>query len=214
MSEALIASLQKRIDDLTGQVAQLNAEGKTRRIENKRIKAELEDARGQVAALTTQRDTLQNQANAGPAELQAQVADLQGKLLARDHRDAFGGVKEFSVKGEDGKESKYTLNKGVSVDDLWTALGYKAEGETPDAAKVSGLLSGAVATKPYLFAPASGETPTNAAGAATTAAGHGVGRPGPGASRSVTLPPAERPSASSVVAADYAKTGRTVPGRL
>src|SRR4051812_29852182 len=113
MSDVLISAQQKQITDLLAQVAQLNAEGKTRRIENKRLKGELETATGQVATLTTERDGFKAKAESGPTEHTAKIAELEGQLLSRDHTDAFAGVREFGVKSKaaDGTETetKYTL---------------------------------------------------------------------------------------------------------
>jgi len=186
MSDALIASLQRRVDDLTAQNATLSAEAKDRRIAGKKLKAELEALKATHGQLAKDFDELKGKATAAPSEKDAKIAELEGKLLARDHKDAFAGVAEFKVKGQDGQEADYTLRKGVSVEALWTNLQYKAEGETPDAAKISGLLAGAVATHPYLFEPKPAQAAEGAPGGANGPIVTGRREAGPGAGKGVS----------------------------
>jgi hypothetical protein len=156
-------ALLKRISQLEGDLAAANSEAAKRR---KAFKAEVAahaETKAQLATITTDRDNWKSKVEAGPNGLANQVAELQGKLDARDHSDAFlGKPKEaptFTVKGQDGKEVKYTLNEGVSLNDVWDAIKYTAKGEVPDAAKVTAAFQQAQGAKPYLFKVATGETP-------------------------------------------------------
>jgi hypothetical protein len=176
MSEVLIASLQKRIEELTGEVASLKGESKDRRIKGKVLATELEQARAEAARLATERDGYKVKAESGPAEFLGKIAELEGKLTARDHRDAFARVREFA--GPDGK--KYQLREGVDVDALWQLTGYKAEGQAPDAQAISARLGEAAKAHPYLFevaAPAPGGA-TRPHASPGREAGPGVGKPG------------------------------------
>ena len=163
MSEALISSLQAEINRLNAKNAELASEAKDRRIKSKSLQTELDATKSQLAAISTEHETLKSKASAAPAEKDATIAELQGKLLARDHRDAFAGTKEFELAGADGKATKYKLADGVTVDAVWQLSGYKAEGATPDAKVISEHLGRAQAAHPFLFS----EVADPAAAAAT-----------------------------------------------
>lgn len=200
MSEVLIASLQKRIEELTGEVTALKGESKDRRIKGKTLATELEKLRAESAALRDERDRYKAQTEAKPGEEAARIAELEGKLLAREHRDAFAKVRDFA--GPDGK--KYQFREGVDVDAVWQLTGYKAEGAMPDAQAISAKLGDAVTAHPYLFA----EVATIAPGGATRPplnqgreAGPGAGKPG-----SNTL--------SSAAGGQRSPRDGMVPGRL
>lgn len=214
MSETLIASLQKRINDLTDENTGLKSEAKDRRIANGKLKKDLEAATKSVDTLTKERDELKNAAASGPKELTDKIASLEGQILSRDHKEAFAGVKEFKVKGEDGKETEFTLNDGVTVDALWKHLDYKPEGDKPDAAKITGLMGEAAKSASYLFKPKA-DAATSEAGASKQPLQGQRREPGPGSGTRVLNPAnSERPSAAAIVDARFAKTGRTLPGRL
>ena len=215
MSEALIASLQKRIDDLSTENTNLKSEAKDRRIANGKLKKDLETATKSNETLTKERDDLKTAAASGPKDLTDKIASLKGELLSRDHKAAFAGVKQFNVKGEDGKETAYTLNDGVTVDALWKHLDYKPEGDKPDEAAISGLLGGAVKSANYLFKPAAADAATSEAGASQQPNPMARREPGPGSGTRVLNPAnSERPSVAAIVDADWAKSGRTIAGRL
>lgn len=173
MSEVLIASLQKRIEELTGELAGVKAASKERQQKGKVAAAELERLRAESAALATERDTYRARAEAGPVELNAKVAELEGMLRARDHRDAFAKVKEFT--SPDGK--KYQFREGVDVESLWQLTGYRAEGATPDAQAITAKLGEAATAHPFLFAEVA-PTPTRPHAGPVLTAGPGVGKPG------------------------------------
>jgi FtsZ-binding cell division protein ZapB len=199
MSEALIASLQAEIGRLNQKNAELAAEAKDRRIKSKKTTAELDELKAKHAALSTEHDGLKTQAAAAPSEKDRTIAELQGKLLARDHRDAFGSVKEFEgPPGEDGAPKKYRLNDGVTVDAVFKQTDYKAEGATPDAKAVSEHYLKALAAHKYLFAEA---TATDAA-ASQQPASLGRREAGPGA-RTSSPTTTVTPSVAARVDAEY-----------
>lgn len=214
MSDAALSALQRRVDELVSENATLKSEAKTRRHKSNKLQDEVDRLTKELGTVTAERDGLKTKVDAKPGELQAEIDRLQGELLSRDHRDAFAGVREFTVKDKDGKDAKYTLNDGVAVEDLWTTLKYKAEGDKPDAAKITGLLQQAAASKPYLFKPA-GEAPKSDPGGSQQPSTTARREPGPGSGTRVTTPvTGERPSTASIVQADFAKSGRTIPGKL
>lgn len=215
--------LQDRIDELEEQVTKLKAEAKDRRLRGTKLQEQLDAAAEERDAAVKERDALKTKADAGPKQYTDRIAELEAKLASHDHRDAFRGVADFTVKSKDkdGKdvETKYSLNDGVAIEDVWSKAEYKPAGDVPDEAKVRGVLEGAFAKAKYLFktTPADkGETPKTEAGASTTAIRTQSVTPGPGASRSVSTSSGstERPTVANAVMADYAKTGRKVPGRL
>lgn len=113
MSEALIASLNQRITALEGEKANLKAALKEARNETKTIKAEFEKLNAEANELLGEYEQLEQQANAAPDELQSRIAELQGQLATRDHRDAFRAkAKELGVKDK-------------AVDDLYNLSGLK-----------------------------------------------------------------------------------------
>jgi TolA-binding protein len=166
MSDALIHSLQKRIDDLTGENASLKSENISRRKALKETKSAFEKLQAEHGQATKERDDYKGKAEAGPTELTSKIADLEGKLRSRDHRDAFSAVKDFEVLGQDGNPSKFKLREGVTIEALMKLTDYKAEGETPDAKAVTTRLGDAMKANPGLF-EAAGETPTHAPGGAS-----------------------------------------------
>lgn len=103
MSDQLIASLNQRVSELTSQNAQLNAALKQERGQRKALRTDLEQLQGQVTTLTTERDGWKQKAEAAPGEQSQRVADLEGQLRQRDHRDGFreaalaAGVKPEAV---------------------------------------------------------------------------------------------------------------------
>jgi hypothetical protein len=154
MSDISEAGLAKRVEELSAENASLKAENRDRRIRNKAATTELEDLRAQVKLVETERDGFKTTATALPGEKDATIASLTGKLLARDHRDAFAAVKDFDgvVDPKTGKTPKYKLADGVTIDALWQLSQYKAEGATPDAQAVTTKLGEAAKAHPFLFA--------------------------------------------------------------
>jgi FtsZ-binding cell division protein ZapB len=217
MSDTALAALQTRIDQLTTDNTNLKAEAKDRRHKGAELKKQNEKLTKDLETITVERDDLKVSATKGPKELNDKIADLEGKLRSRDHRDAFAKVKEFKVKGEgegdDAKEVVYTLNEGVDIPAVWKHLEYKAEGDAPDEAKITGLLAGAIKTSSFLFKP-KGDAPESEAGASKNPITTQRREPGPGSGTQPNKPASERPSLSATIATDYAKTGRTIPGRL
>lgn len=210
MSDVLITSLQQRINELQTENATIKAEAKDRRLKAKGLTGELETLRKQVTDLTAERDQVRQKAEAGPTEFTARIAELEGQLRTRDHRDAFSGVKDFETVGPDGKPAKYRLNDGVKPEAIWQLTGYKAEGETPDAATVTTRYAEALQAHPYLFAAASPETGTTAPGGATRPITVQPRESGPGGRTSMsnnTLPP----SATAQVEASH---GNRPAGRI
>jgi hypothetical protein len=207
MSEALISQLQRQIDSLTSENATLKGEAKDRRIAGKRLKAELETARGQLASLTTERDAaLKGRDEAAkaladsPSEWQRKFTELQGQVVRRDHRDAWA------------KALGDQLADKVSPEDVWSKIpDFKAEGDLPSAEAIAERAKAVREAAPYLFKPA--ETAGQAAaGAATEPITTGRREAGPGAGRGVETRPQTDPLATTQ--AHNNKAGIGVFGRL
>lgn len=142
MSDAIIASLQRRIDELTGENATLKSEAKNRRIAGKKAGQELADLRKDHDALVKDRDSWKGKAEAAPSDLAEKVKQLEGQIRDGKHRSAFAKAAEAA-----GVEPK-------AVEDLWTLSGYKAEADEPDAPSIERAIAGAKEARPYLFRPA------------------------------------------------------------
>jgi hypothetical protein len=154
MSDISEAGLAKRIEELSAENASLKSENKDRRIRNKAAATELETLRTKLATVSADFDAVKKTATALPAEKDATIADLTGKLRSRDHRDAFAAVGTFDgpVDPKTGKAPKHKLADGVSIDAVWQLAGYKPDGETPSAQTVAARLGEAAKAHPFLFA--------------------------------------------------------------
>src|SRR4051794_8172048 len=115
MSEANATdALLRRISQLETELAETRTEAKTRR---QALKAERDAhtaTKAELTTVTTDRDGLKAKLESGPSGgLAAQVDELKGQLLARDHGAAFAKVPAFEFKGADGKPARLELNEGV-----------------------------------------------------------------------------------------------------
>jgi hypothetical protein len=151
MSEELIKSLNQRISELEKSKADLHAALKIERKEHKSLKeqhddllskvdAEFEAVDAEKAELTSKLQEYESKFKAAPDEKDATITELQGKILERDHRDAWNKVI--------GSE----LHDKASVEKLWREVEYKPEGE-PDPAKITEWVGKAKEAAPYLFRP-------------------------------------------------------------
>lgn len=155
MSDDTIDFLQKRLTTLEADNARLQAENKDRRIKHKTAAAELDKLRADLITVTKERDDHKTLAEQQPKDLTTKIATLEGQIRHRDHRDAFGQVKEFEVSAGDGKGlKKYRLADGVTPDAIWKQTGYVPEGETPDGKAVAARYGEALQAHPFLFAEA------------------------------------------------------------
>lgn len=146
MSEALIASLNNRISQLETDKAQLGQALKQSRGEAKAAKAERDQLATSARDLTAERDRLKAAADAGPADLQARIAGLEGEIAGRDHRDSFRDAALASgVKPE-------------AVGDLYSLSGLKPGDAAPKPEDFAGFLSSAKEGRPWAF----GEAPAPA----------------------------------------------------
>lgn len=170
MSEVSIENLQEQVRALSAENSSLRAENADRREKGQAVKRELADLKDEYATIAKQRDEFRARAEAGPVELEGKIAELEGTLRARDHRDAFAAVREFV--GPDGK--KYNLAPKVTTEAVWSQLGYKPEGEKPDGQAIAARYGKALESHPYLFAEVSAR-PTPGTG---QVAGPGGGKPG------------------------------------
>ena len=151
MSDELIRSLNARITELTNDNASLRAEAKDRRIKAKTVTAERDELKAQLGTLTTDRDTWKGKAEAAPGDKDRRIAELEGTIRTRDHKDAFNRLaKDAGVRTD-------------AVDDLWNLSGYKADTDQVDEARINQLIGEARTGRAYLFSTA-GETPAAGSG--------------------------------------------------
>lgn len=174
MSDALIASLNQRIAELTNNKAKLNSALREARSEAKTAKESAESASKQLATLASERDTLAAQASAGPEDLLKQVAELKGQIAARDHRDGFKAA---------------AVAAGVApsaLDDLYALSGMKPGDDPAKPEDFVAYLTEAKTARPWAFtgeAPSSsGQTQAGTAGTQGTLA-LAATQPPPGAGR-------------------------------
>lgn len=150
MSDELIKSLNQRISELETKNTQLNVALRVERKDAKAVKEQLDDVLAKVdeefGAFDTEKEELSTKlaeyeakANAAPDEKDATIKELQGKILERDHRDAW--------KTAIGPE----LSDKADISDVWSKAQYKPEGEPPDAAKITEWVGKAKEAAPYLF---------------------------------------------------------------
>lgn len=177
MSEVLIASLQKRIDELTSENATIKQEAKSRRLKGKSLQEELDGLKTQVDSLTKERDTLKAAATAQPHELQSTIDTLRSQIRERDHKDAFKRLaKDAGAKTEDN-----------AIADLWNASGYKADSDAIDDAKITAAIASALAGRDWLKAAQAPDGANGNGAGASTQTAHGADNgnrlPGPGVNR-------------------------------
>jgi hypothetical protein len=148
VSDELIKSLQRRVNELESETINLKAEAKDRRVKGKKLSEENETLKGTVTNLSKDRDDWKSKAETSAPELAAKVSELEGMIRVGTHRKAFDtAAAAQGVRPE-------------AIDDLWTLSGYKAEGDTPDPAAISSTIETVKAAKSYLFQPAEGQGQT------------------------------------------------------
>lgn len=151
MSDELIKSLNRRIEELDKQKSDLDVALRIARKEKKEIKAQFDelsakyetDTKGfdsEKTELAKKVEEYEAKFKAAPDEKDATIGELKAKLLERDHRDAW--------KDAIGSE----LHEKASVEKLWREIEYKPDGD-PDPAKITEFVSKAKESAPYLFRP-------------------------------------------------------------
>ncbi len=199
MSDTLIASLQKRIDELTAENATLRSEAKDRRLKGKALREENEQYARALEDLAAERDKYKAAIEAKPGELQATVDELRGRLRDRDHRDRFQTLAR-----------KAGVAEGKALDDLWQLSGYKPESDDIDESKITAAIGTALEGRDWLKAAPAPEG-TNGKGGQTAAkqtapaAAHETRSAGPGASRGGS---ATTPDFDAVLKAKYPNASR------
>lgn len=183
MSDALIDSLNRRITELEQRAVKLQAAVTQARHEGKDLRARSSSLEEQVQHLTSDRDGWKQKAESGPQELQARIAELEGQVRQRDHRDAF---------------RQAATTSGVSpafVDDLYTLSGLKPGDAPAQPGEFAEFFAAAQTSRPWAFGasppPGQSGTPTPSG---QNGASQGVGlqgtSPPPGAGRSASSAPA------------------------
>jgi len=118
-----------------------------------------------------------------PDEANARIRDLEAQIARRDHERAFlAAVREL----KDEQNHPVTLNDGVTIDDVWSRVGYVPEGQPPEATTALEQLRQARAKARFLFQAASNGSSGSAGNAPAVLPREPV-PPGPGAPRGTPM---------------------------
>jgi hypothetical protein len=143
-----VRALNRRIEELAGENAQLKSEAKDRRIKGRKAHDELDLLRKDHDAAVKERDSWKTKAEASHPELVNKVEELQGVIRLGKHQAVFQEAAEragIDPKSPQGKQA---------LADLWTLSGYKAEADEPDAGAIESAIGAAKQARPYLFGQA------------------------------------------------------------
>lgn len=186
--KAEAARRRHQVKTLNAQIEQLNAqhaqEIATIRAEHEAAVTHLnesyEELMTESEAVLAERNDFEAKLQAAPDEYGKKTLELEGKLLARDHRDLF---KEHIYGKPLDEKGELRIRDDVPVEDLWRTMNYEPKPGDFDAL---GLRQQVLALrengKGYLFA--TGQPPVNGApGGAKPASKIPDLPPGPGASR-------------------------------
>lgn len=156
MSESAAApAAAGSMTEALGLVGKYGAKARQHALEAKQHKEALAAALEENKALKAANAKLQGDLDAAaktsatPDEKDATIAKLQGEITAGKHRAVFAKAAKAAGVRED------------AIDDLYIALGHKAEGE-PDEKTIGELIAGAKTAKGWAWpseAPKPGETP-------------------------------------------------------
>ncbi len=149
MSDVSEAALQRRNEELTAELATTRGEAKKYRNQRSALSKQVEALTGERDTLLKDRDAWKTKAEAGPSELKAKVAELEGTIRTTNH------------KAEFAKLAKAEGVRDEAVDDLWTASGYKAEADQFDDKAVKALITTALETRGYMLDDGAGEEPAS-----------------------------------------------------
>lgn len=153
MSEAnpLIDNLNRRVTELSTELAETRAEAKKYRLAKKTASAEADQLKAQVLELTADRDAWKGKAEAAPSELQTRVDELTGQLRDRDHSDAWRATVGDQIADK------------VPLADVWAKLDYKPGDKVPAADEIKATFAKLADVAPYYLKQAgqgAGETPS------------------------------------------------------
>ena len=170
-SDTLIQSLNSRIDTLTRELAETRTESKNRKLQLRKLNEQIttltteRDTHAKaVENLTTERDGLKTQLTSAPNELQTKIAELQGQIRTRTHKERFAEL------------AKAAGCDPTAVEAAWKLSGYQAEADDVDDARLNEAIGKAKTDLPVAFSAA--QTGTGAAAAAKKPLA-----PGPGSER-------------------------------
>jgi hypothetical protein len=157
MSDTAITALNDRIQDLTRQLSEARSEAKDRRVKGRKLTAENEQLKAQVANLTQSVNEWKQKAESNPTQLQQQLDAANAKIRDRVHRDAIQTLYD---------DASLDLSKSVPIDTLLKLIDYKAEGDTPDLQAVKARIVEAQKGNAFLKGQHGDQASQNAAGAA------------------------------------------------
>lgn len=148
MSETLVSDQYHNAE-----IGRLNRESAARRVKLRELKQANEAYQRRIAELEAElelaideRDTLaqgyeelEQQFNAEPDELRAELERLQNEIRTRDHRAAFDRIAAESRVRPD------------AIEDIYRLSGYTPDTDVPDPEAIKSLIQDQVARKPYLL---------------------------------------------------------------
>jgi len=108
------------------------------------LKKQVDDLEARVAGLTAERDDARKALQEAPAKDKERIAELEGLIRSRTHRDAFARLAKDKIKPD-------------ALDDAYALSGWKAESDEVDEANMGGVIVSLIESKPYLRAE--GPTP-------------------------------------------------------
>lgn len=141
MSEAMIAELTRQLIEERAKVKEVTAEAKGHRLKRKAAEGKLSEATKRIESLEGEVHKFKTKADEPPTDKDAEIERLRGEVRTRDHRDAWGPVKD-------------QLHDKVTLEKVWSEIGYKPGDKTPTAEQVAEQVAKARETAPYLFKPA------------------------------------------------------------
>ena len=103
------------------------------------VKAENEGLKTRVADLEIERDDALNKLKSAPDEAAAKIAELEGRIRTRDHRDAFARIASGKIKP-------------AALEDAYNLSGWQADADEVDEAKLTEVIDTLLASREYLRA--------------------------------------------------------------
>ena len=144
MSDELIRQLQGQVTTLTGELAALRAENKTRRQKQATTREHANKLQADHDQLLKERDEWKGKAETGTPDLLRTIGKLQAEIRTRDHRGLFDKTAAGKLRGD-------------ALDAAWKLAGYSPDGDAePDFAEAVGRLA---EQYPFLAAEATGAAP-------------------------------------------------------
>lgn len=103
------------------------------------LKARVADLEAKLAAAVVERDDAVKKFQNAPGDSAKKIAELEGRIRDRAHRDAFAKLAAGKVRPD-------------ALDDAFALSGWKVEADSPDEAKMGEAITSLLASRGYLKA--------------------------------------------------------------